>query len=190
MQPAPIPPNESERLAALLRYAILDTPDEAAFDRLTSLAARLFKVPVALVSLVDRHRQWFKSSYGNALRETGRDVSFCAHALLGDGVMVVSDTAIDPRFERNPLVTGPARGPLFYAGAPIRVSGAYNLGTLCLMDTEPRDFSTEEQQCLRRLAAFAADRNGFADGSGKTGALPRPFRTLAARRRYRSRYAR
>jgi len=153
---APLLPNEKERLAALSRYGILDTPDEAAFDSLTALASRLFNVPTAIVSLVDENRQWFKSRHGTSLRETSREISFCAHALLGDGVMVVPDAAIDPRFERNPLVTG-TLGIRFYAGAPIKVAGAHNLGTLCLMDTVPRDFSAEKQQVLADLAALAAD---------------------------------
>ena len=153
---APLLPNEKERLAALLHYGILDTPDEAAFDSLTALASRLFNVPMAIVSLVDENRQWFKSCYGTSLRETSREISFCAHALVADGVMVVPDAALDPRFEENPLVTGP-HGFRFYAGAPIKVAGAHKLGTLCLMDTIPRDFSAEKQQVLADLAALAAD---------------------------------
>ena len=154
---APLPSNENDRLAALLRYAILDTPHEAAFDRITALAARLFNVPISQVALVDEKRQWFKSSYGaGSICETDRDISFCAYAILNDSVMVVPDATADSRFEDNPFVTQPP-GIRFYAGAPLSVSGAYNIGTLCVIDTVPRQFSTEEQQILADLAAIAAD---------------------------------
>jgi PAS domain S-box-containing protein len=148
------------RLNALFRYSILDTPDEPAFDRLTALAVRLFKVPVALVTLVDENRQWFKSRVGFPLRETDRDISFCAHAILEDSVMVVRDAGCDTRFADNPLVTGEI-GLRFYAGAPLKVLGKYNLGTLCIVDRIARDFPEHDQQLLRELAAIAADELGL-----------------------------
>lgn len=153
---APLPPNENERLAVLWRYAILDTPNDPAFDRITALAARLLNAPIAQVTLVDEKRQWFKSSFGTPVGETSRDVSFCAHAILADAVMVVRDASADPRFKDNPLVAGET-GIRFYAGAPLQVGGAFNLGTLCIVDTVSRDFSETEQRLLAELAAIAAD---------------------------------
>lgn len=157
MQAAPTPANEAARLAALVRYAILDTPAEAAFDRLTRLAAQLFDVPMALISLVDAERQWFKSHYGLAVSETSRDVSFCAHAILNDRPLVVPDAMQDPRFRDNPLVTG-APGLRFYAGAPLRTSDELHLGTFCLLSPEPRRPLSEQQvQILEEFAALAVE---------------------------------
>ncbi len=140
--PAPLPPNETERLDTLSRYDVLDTPPDAALDRLTALAARLFDVPIALVSLVDKDRQWFKSRHGLDVCETHRDQSFCAYAILPevDEPMVVFDATLDPRFADNPLVTG-APGIRFYAGAPLRMSNGTALGSFCIIDTKPREFS-------------------------------------------------
>ncbi len=154
MMTAPKPGNERERLRALRRYDILDTLPEATYERITRLAARMLKVPVALITLVDEERQWFKSAYGLKISETGRDVSFCAHAILGgdDDVMVVSDATADPRFAGNPFVTGEP-GIRFYAGAPLKSSDDFSLGTLCVVDTVPRQFGAEEQAILRDLAA-------------------------------------
>ena len=131
--PAPLPSNEAERLETLARYGVLDTPPDAALDRLTALAARLFDVPVALVTLIEKDRQWFKSHHGTDLCESPRDVSFCAYAILPahQEVLVVPDATLDPRFADNPLVTGPL-GVRFYAGAPLRTSDGTALGTLCL----------------------------------------------------------
>ena len=153
----PIPDNEEERLAALRRHALLDTPPEASFDRLTSLAARLFGVPLALVTLIDRDRQWFKSCGGAAsgdlgLCETHRDISFCGHTILSDEPLVVEDACLDPRFADNPLV---ADGPnvRFYAGAPLRDGEGHALGTLCLLDFQPRVFPADLRAALAALAA-------------------------------------
>jgi len=150
---APLPPDERERLQALRRYAILDTPQEVAFDRITRLAARLLKVPVTTVSLVDESRQWFKSSYGMEVRETSRELSFCSHAILSDEVTVVPDATGDQRFLDNELVTGEPH-IRFYAGAPLESSDGFKLGTLCAIDTRPRQFTDEEREVLHDLAAI------------------------------------
>jgi PAS domain S-box-containing protein len=151
MQP-PVPPDEQRRLESLWRYAVLDTPPEEAFDVITRLAARLFHVPISLVSLVDQARQWFKSRYGLAINQTSRDIAFCAFAIQSDDVMVIPDARADLRFASNPLVTG-APGIRFYAGAPLITPDGYRVGTLDVMDTVPRDDFTADQRAL--LAALA-----------------------------------
>lgn len=153
---APLPFNEHDRLAALRQLDILDTPFEESFDRVTRLAGHLFDIPIALVSLVDEKRQWFKSCYNFPHRETGREVSFCAHALLSDGVMVVPDATQDPRFAENPLVTE-APGIRFYAGAQLKTAAGFTVGTLCIIDTRPREFSAEDNARLHDLATIIAD---------------------------------
>ncbi len=155
---APFPDRERQRLDALHSYAILDTTPEAAFDRITRLATRLLHVPVAMVTLVDESRQWFKSVHGitKAPQETPREISFCAQAILQDDVMVVPDAASDRRFADNILVTG-APHIRFYAGAPLKSSDGFNLGTLCALDTVPRQFTAAEQEILQDLAAIARD---------------------------------
>ncbi len=155
--PAPLPPDEAERLETLYRYDILDTDPEETFDRITYLAARLFDVPIVLVSLVDADRQWFKACYGLDLRETSRDLSFCAYAILDDEVLIVPNALEDARFQNNDLVTGPLH-VRFYAGAPIQMGDGAKLGTVCLLDTEPRPPLTEEQVgMLEGLAALVAN---------------------------------
>ncbi|POR46298.1 diguanylate cyclase with GAF sensor [Paraburkholderia eburnea] len=145
-----IPLNEAERIAALQTLEILDTPPEERFDRLTRLARRLFNVPVALVSLVDTDRQWFKSVDGLSFTQTTRDVSFCGHTILEENLFIVPDTTVDARFHDNPLVTD---GPRirFYAGCPLTMPGGITLGSICLMDTRPRTFSEEDQRSLRDI---------------------------------------
>ena len=143
--------DESNRLAQLRALALLDTDAEERFDRVTRLAQRLFGVPIALVSLVDADRQWFKSRQGLAVRETPRESSFCAHAILGDEVMQVVDATTDPRFFENPLVLG-APEIRFYAGAPIEGPGGAKLGTLCIIDREPRELSAADMTLLQDLA--------------------------------------
>lgn len=150
MKIADIPIDEQARVGELHSLHILDTPPEERFDRLTRLARRLFSVPIAVVSLVDAKRQWFKSRIGVEPSETSRDVSFCAHAILRDDVMVVSDALEDPRFQDNPLVVG---DPFvrFYAGCPIRSPQGHKLGTLCLLDTIPREFNDDDKIMLADL---------------------------------------
>jgi PAS domain S-box-containing protein len=153
---APLAENEVARIKALRKYAILDTPDEPAFDRITRLAARLLGTPITTLTLVDEDRQWFKSAYGLNRRENPRELSFCAHAILSNQVMVVPDATADPRFATNPLVTGEPN-IRFYAGAPLRTPDGLNLGTLCAIDMVPRQFSADEEQILADLAALAMD---------------------------------
>lgn len=147
-----VPADDDERLRHLADLAILDTPPEAQFDRIVRLAKKMFDVPIALISLVDANRQWFKACIGLPVRETGRDVSFCGHAILGEDTFVIEDTRADPRFADNPLVTG-APFIRFYAGQPLRVAGGHKIGTLCVIDTAPRRFSVEDRAALRDLAA-------------------------------------
>ncbi len=145
------PPDETARLAALRRLAILDTPSEERFDRITRIAQRLFDVPIAIVSLVDEDRQWFKSCQGLDVTETSRDVSFCGHAILDNHVFVIEDARQDERFHDNPLVTG---GPRirFYAGAPLATVDGLRLGMLCIISPKPRDFDEGARACLRDLS--------------------------------------
>ncbi len=156
MGAAPKPANEQERLEALRAYDILDSETEPSFDRITSLVSRIVDVPIALVSLVDHERQWFKSCVGLDGRETSRDIAFCAYAILQDGVLVVTDATQDPRFAQNPLVTGPPHVRA-YAGAPLRSPEGLSLGTLCALDTRARRFSAEQLATLRDLAAVVVD---------------------------------
>ncbi|MDR2306348.1 MAG: diguanylate cyclase [Paucimonas sp.] len=151
MQIAPSPLNEAARLCFLESLNILDTPAEETFDRITRLASVLLDVPMALVSLVDTNRQWFKSRQGLDVSETGRDVAFCAHALHAEDILVIPDAIADPRFADNPLVTG---GPRirFYAGVPLRFAGELSVGTLCVLDTRAREVSATELAHLRDLA--------------------------------------
>jgi phosphoribosyl 1,2-cyclic phosphodiesterase/FixJ family two-component response regulator len=148
--PAPVPDDERERLQALSRLGVLDTDPEERFDRITRLASAVLGVPIALVSLVDTDRQWFKSSHGLDTRQTPRDVAFCAHAILGDDVFVVPDALLDPRFADNPLTTGEPR-VRFYAGCPLSVGG-HRVGTLCLIDHRPRQLDEAQLHLLRDLA--------------------------------------
>ncbi|OKH41607.1 hypothetical protein NIES2101_34005 [Calothrix sp. HK-06] len=154
---APLPANEVGRLEALRRYNIFGTPPEAAFDRITSLAARLFNVPITLVSLIDESRGWFKSSYGFDMREVQRDATICSFALLSNEVLVIPDTRLDNRLVCNPFVQNePALR--FYAGAPLLTQDGFNLGTLCLLDTKPREvFSDDQKAVLADLAAMVMD---------------------------------
>lgn len=151
MKTPDIPPDEDARLAELRSLNVLDTIAEERFDRLTRMARRLFGVDVALVSLVDENRQWFKSCAGMELSETPRDISFCGHAILGDSAFVIPDALQDERFADNPLVAGPPH-VRFYAGCPLRGPGGRKLGTLCIIDSKPRAFSDEDVEMLVDLA--------------------------------------
>lgn len=144
------PHDEQRRLNTLKSLNLLDSDPSERFDRITRLAKRLFGVPVALVSLVDADRQWFLSAFGLDAKETSRDVSFCGHAILGDEIFTVPDTALDPRFNDNPLVTG-SPNIKFYAGCPIKVDNGSKLGTLCLLDQAPREFTDEDKELLQDL---------------------------------------
>jgi signal transduction histidine kinase len=154
--PAPIPPNERERLAAVRRYQILDTPPDGAFDRVTALAARIFDVPISIVSIVDADRIWFKSRHGIDVDEIGRDPGLCASAILQYEPWLVTDAEVDPRTLTNPLVVGEL-GLRFYAGAPLTTRDGYNLGTLNVIDSEPRELDALQLATLRDLAAIVVD---------------------------------
>jgi diguanylate cyclase (GGDEF)-like protein len=148
---AAIPDNEAARIEALRSYDILDTACEAAFDDIADMARRLIGTPIALVSLIDSERQWFKARQGLDLTEGPRDSSFCAHAILDTCPLVVNDATMDPRFADNPLVTGDPH-IRFYAGAPLINPQGFALGTLCIIDTEARVLSPEAEETLRGLA--------------------------------------
>ncbi|KAF0812066.1 putative signaling protein [Andreprevotia sp. IGB-42] len=149
-----LPANEAARIALLHRLDILDTPAEDDFDRITRLAARILGMPVALITLVDTDRQWFKSRYGLDVSETARELSFCAHAINGEGAMVVNDAHADARFVDNPLVTGQPH-VRFYAGQPLKSRDGLALGTLCVIDQQPRQLDAADLQALQDLGHVA-----------------------------------
>jgi phosphoribosyl 1,2-cyclic phosphodiesterase/DNA-binding response OmpR family regulator len=155
-QSAPLPDDEPERLAALGRLDVLDTAPEARFDRHTEEIAAILDVPVALVSLVDADRQWFKSRRGIEIQETPRDMSLCAHAILGADVFQIEDTLADPRFADNPVVSGEPR-LRFYAGMPLALDDGSRVGTLCVADYRPRRLDEGQLEELRRVAALVVD---------------------------------
>ena len=148
---APSPQHEKKRLAVLWQYEVLDTVPEEVFDNLTELAARICEAPIALISLVDEKRQWFKSRVGTSVQETSRDVSFCAHAINQSDLFIVPDASKDDRFARNPLVTSDPK-IRFYAGAPLVTPDGYALGTLCVIDKVPRELRPDQKQALVILA--------------------------------------
>lgn len=153
MKTPEVPAEEAERLMALQALCVLGTPPEERFDRITRLVQRLFGVPIALVSLVDADRQWFKSRQGLDATETPRDVSFCGHAILAPDPFYVPDALADERFADNPLVTGPPH-VRFYMGVPLAVPGGQRVGTLCIIDHVPRTFDAAQRAQLRDLAAW------------------------------------
>ncbi|WP_157271340.1 GAF domain-containing protein [Azohydromonas aeria] len=156
MTPAPIPAHDPERVAALRALLILDTPAEERFDRVVKFAADEFDCPIALVSLVDENRQWFKARVGLDACETGRDISFCGHAIMDTEILVIEDAAADVRFANNPLVTG-APFIRFYAGAPLTVPSGQRVGTLCLIDTQPRRLDERDLAILASLRDLVAE---------------------------------
>jgi len=149
--------NESQRMRAVRRYDILDTAPEPAFDRITALAAHLLQTPIAIISIVDSDRIWFKSHYGTDLSQTGRDPGLCASAVFQTTPWVIADARGDPRTSAHPLVTGEF-GLRFYAAAPLATGDGHNLGTLCIIDRLPRDIGQAELAILRDLAALVMDR--------------------------------
>ncbi|NND59513.1 MAG: sensor domain-containing diguanylate cyclase [Gammaproteobacteria bacterium] len=151
----PIPHNEEARLEALELCGVMETGPEERFDRYTRLALRMFDVPVAIISLIGRTEQVFKSSQGMEPAVVSRDVSFCAHTILGDDPMVVEDATVDPRFSDHPMVTE-SNGLRFYAGCPIVSNDGYNLGAICLVDTKPRQFSDADCEAFRDLASMVS----------------------------------
>ncbi|MEE1674801.1 sensor domain-containing diguanylate cyclase [Agarivorans aestuarii] len=153
MQAPSTPIGEASRLKALKDLDILDTQPEERFDRITRMAKRLFDVPIALVSLVDENRQWFKSCFGVDASETPRDISFCGHAILGDDTFQIEDALNDPRFADNPLVTGYPH-IRFYAGHPLVTPEGEKLGTLCIIDTKPKSLSQDDLIALDDLAVM------------------------------------
>jgi len=151
MKIADLPENEAERLQALLDYDILDTAEEQDFDDLTELASSICQKPIALVSLIDSERQWFKSHHGLDAKETPRDFAFCAHAILDDNVFEICDSTQDDRFFDNPLVIE-APDVIYYAGAPLKSSSGHNIGTLCVIDSKPGKLSDAQKRQLRLIA--------------------------------------
>ncbi len=151
-----LPLNEEKRIEALKRYDILDTPPDGAFDRITKLAAAIFKVPIAIISLVDTDRIWFKSHYGLSVNQIGRDPGLCASAILSSDVYVVGDAGNDPRTLANPLVAGEF-GLRFYAAMPLQTNDQCNLGTLCIIDKKPRTLTDEEKEILKQLSQVVMD---------------------------------
>ena len=152
MKSAPIPNNEKLRLMTLDRYQVLDTEAEQCFDDITKLASVICNTPISLVSLIDSNRQWFKSKVGLEANETSRDISFCGHAILKDDVFIVENALLDDRFSDNPLVVGEP-SIRFYAGAPLKTSKGYKIGTLCIIDSQPREFRQQDIEILEKVAS-------------------------------------
>jgi len=156
MKTAPIPANEAQRLATLRKLHILDTGPEERFDAIVDFAASEFDVPIALVSLVDQDRQWFKANVGLPVPQAPRDISFCGHAIQNRELFVVEDALNDERFCDNPLVTDNPH-VRFYAGAPLRMKDGTVAGTLCLIASRARRFGPDEQKMLRTLRDLVED---------------------------------
>ena len=157
MAAAEIIPTEDQRLAAVRRYEILDTPPDGVFDRITALAARRFNVPIAIISIVDEDRIWFKSHHGLAIDQIDRDPGLCASAILGDDPYLLCDASADPRSLANPLVAGDF-GLRFYAAVPLTTSDGHKLGTLCVIDREPRTIDDAQIEDLKDLASVVMDQ--------------------------------
>jgi len=170
MTKPPVPPNEEERLEVLRQYKILDTASEQAFDDITKLAADVCQTPYSFLTFIDKDRQWFKANVGLPVRETSRDIAFCAHAITQDDLFVVPDALADERFAQNPLVTHDPN-IRFYAGMPLVTKSGHALGTLCVIDRVPRELSQEQKMKLRTLAQsvllLLEIRRSGAAGSGR-----------------------
>jgi len=147
-----LPQNETMRINHLHTLNVLDTGSDLDFDRLTEFVANIFCVPIALISIVDSQRQWFKSKVGLEANETSRDISFCGHAILKDDVFIVENALLDDRFSDNPLVVDEP-SIRFYAGAPLKTSKGYKIGTLCIIDTQPREFRKQDIEILEKVAS-------------------------------------
>lgn len=156
--PAALPHNEAQRLAALKQFNVLDTENEQAYDDMTTMAAAICDTPISVISLVDEHRQWFKSCYGLDATETPRDQAFCAHAILRpDEIMEVPDSIKDKRFAGNPLVTGDL-GIRFYAGAPLLTAEGSAIGTICVIDQKPRELTPRQRKGLAALSRCVVEQ--------------------------------
>ncbi|OGV91935.1 hypothetical protein A3A66_04880 [Microgenomates group bacterium RIFCSPLOWO2_01_FULL_46_13] len=153
MEPAPIPKDETARLKAVEDLKLLDTPPEERFDRITSIALRLFNVPISTITLLDKNREWHKSCQGLDQRQSERAYSFCGHALWQDDIFIIEDATKDPRFADNPMVVN-APHIRFYAGTSLFSLNGQRVGTLCIKDTKPRKFSPEDQQILKDLVVW------------------------------------
>jgi len=154
MKKAPIPNNEPKRLASLYALELLNTPPEERFDQLTRMAVKIFHVPISTLTLIDSNREWFKSCQGLSKTEGDRAISFCGHALVEDEILVIEDTKKDERFSDNPMVMG---DPYirFYAGVPVLGPDGKRIGVFCIKDTNPREFSKEDQDMLMGFAKWA-----------------------------------
>lgn len=156
METLAIDVSEEKRLETLKKFKMLDTPPDGAFDRITALASRLFKVPIAIISLVDKDRIWFKSHHGLSINQIGRDPGLCASAILSNDLYLVENAKEDPRTLANPLVAGEF-GLRFYAAVPLQTDGNCNLGTLCIIDKAPRRLTVEEQELLQQLGGLVME---------------------------------
>jgi PAS domain S-box-containing protein len=162
MEVPEIPRNEEQRLEALQGLTILDTTADPQLDFITKIVKERFAVPIVLISLVDRNRQWFKSKQGISANETPRDISFCGHAILQQDIFIVNNALEDFRFRDNPLVLGPPH-IRFYAGAPLSTADQYQIGTLCIIDTKPRKFNQSEKIELKSFASLIKDQLNKSD---------------------------
>lgn len=179
MIPVPIPANEAERLASLHRMQILSTPGEAAFDKITYVARHVFKTQMALISIIDEHKQWFKSAVGLDIRETPRELSFCGHVVYHGETMVIENAAEDERFSDHPSVCA---GPniRFYAGRPLKNHEGFVIGTLCIVDTVPRTLGEEELRVLDYLGSWV---ESLFSGRGLSTVVHNLLRDLDAAKR-------
>jgi GAF domain-containing protein len=156
MEEAPIPKNEKQRLASLYALNLLDTKPEKRFDKFTKIATKIFHVPISTLTLIDNDREWFKSCEGLTKEEGDRAISFCAHALVEDKILIVNDTIRDKRFFDNPMVIGEPH-IRFYAGVPIASADGSRVGVFCIKDTKTREFSRDEEEILIQLASWVQD---------------------------------